>query len=76
MLHCSHPDCGWQAIAPSEEAARTQYADHLVDEHARTVEADIPEGMVQIRLHDDGEWITTTVEDAHDLHDAAHHDDT
>lgn len=74
MVRCSHPDCAWQAIAPSEDAALTQYAAHLVDEHTRTVDADIPEGMVQIKLRSDDEWVTTTLEEARDLHDAVHED--
>lgn len=74
MLRCSHPDCGWQAIAPSEAAAWDQYGRHLVDAHARTVDADIPEGMVQIKLQEDDEWITATVEEAQRLHDSVHGD--
>lgn len=72
MLRCSHPGCSWQALAPSESVAWTRYAEHLVAEHARSVDADIPEGMVQIKLDADEGWITTTVEEAHRLHDAAH----
>lgn len=74
MLRCSHPGCAWQAIAPSAEAASEQYAEHLVTEHAKTVDVDIPDGMVQVKLEADGEWITTTPEEARELHDAAHHD--
>lgn len=72
MKHCPHPGCSWQAIAPTTDAALTQYAEHLVEEHSRTVDVDIPEGMVQIKLHEDGEWITTTFEEAKKLHDTAH----
>jgi len=72
MIRCSHPGCPWQAIAPSTAAARAQYAEHLVAEHATDVDADIPEGMVQVKLHEDGEWITTTIEEARALHEAAH----
>ncbi|MFB6074159.1 MAG: hypothetical protein ABEJ89_04025 [Haloarculaceae archaeon] len=72
MVYCSHPGCGWQSIAPSEAAAWDQYAEHLVAEHADEVEADIPEGMVQIKLGPDEEWVTATVEEAHQLHDEVH----
>jgi predicted small metal-binding protein len=74
MVQCSYSDCSWQAIAPSEEAAWKQYAEHIVDDHARTVDAEIPDGMVQIKLERGGEWITTTTEDARQLHDAVHGD--
>ncbi|WP_396612722.1 DUF1059 domain-containing protein [Haloferax sp. S1W] len=72
MRRCSHPGCSWQAIAPSDDAALEQYAEHLVNAHAKTVEADIPDGMVQIKLREDDEWITTTFEEARDLHDSFH----
>lgn len=72
MIRCSHPGCPWQAIAPSEAAAWRQYAEHLVDEHAQDVSVDIPDGMVQVKLEADGEWITTTMEEARELHDAVH----
>lgn len=72
MVRCSHPGCSWQAIAPSESAAWSQYAEHLVAEHARTVDADVPEGMVQVKLREGDEWITATVEEARELHDAVH----
>jgi predicted small metal-binding protein len=74
MVRCSHDGCSWQAIAPSEAAAVEQYAEHMVDEHAREVEAEIPEGMVQVKLERGGEWITTTPEDARKLHDVVHDD--
>jgi predicted small metal-binding protein len=74
MVHCSHPGCSWQAIAPSENAAWTQYAEHLVEEHAETVDVDVPDGMVQVKLRADGEWITATPEEARELHDAVHGD--
>ncbi len=72
MLCCSHPGCSWRAVAPSRDAAWDQYAEHLVGEHARTVDADIPEGMVQVRFGTDEEWVTTTPEEAHRLHDDIH----
>jgi hypothetical protein len=31
MIECSRDGCSWQAIAPSEEAAWSQYAAHLVE---------------------------------------------
>lgn len=74
MVQCSYSGCSWRAIAPSEEAAWEQYAEHIVDEHARTVEAEIPEGKVQIKLESEGEWITTTMEEARKLHEAVHGD--
>jgi predicted small metal-binding protein len=74
MIRCSQPGCAWQAIAPSEDAAWTQYAEHLVDEHAQSVDVDIPEGMVQVRFGEDDEWVTVTAEEARELHDAVHGD--
>lgn len=71
MVRCSHHDCSWHAIAPSEDAAWGQYAEHLVAEHAKTVDVDIPEGMVQVRFRDD-EWITTTLDEARRLHETAY----
>lgn len=72
MIDCPYDGCSWQAIAPSEDAALAQYAEHMVDEHSKTVDADIPEGMVQVKLREGGEWITTTPEEARKLHDAVH----
>lgn len=72
MLRCSHSGCPWRSIAPSEAAARRQYAEHLVEAHSTPVDADVPEGMVQVKLEAGGEWITTTVEHARELHDAVH----
>jgi predicted small metal-binding protein len=74
MIRCSHPGCSWQAIAPSENAAWNQYAEHLVDEHAQSVDVDIPEGMVQVRFGEDDEWVTVSAEEARELHDAVHDD--
>jgi hypothetical protein len=65
MKRCSYPACSWQAIAPSPDAAWSQYAEHIVAEHSQPVDADVPPGMVQLRFDDDGEWITVSVEDAH-----------
>jgi hypothetical protein len=72
MVQCSHAGCSWQSIAPSEDVAWEQYASHVVAEHARTVEADVPEGKVQIKLREDDEWITATAEEAWKLHQAVH----
>jgi predicted small metal-binding protein len=69
---CSYPDCSWRPVAPSADAARRQYAAHVVDAHARTVETDIPEGMVQVKLQADGEWLTVTPEEARRLHRKRH----
>lgn len=69
MMRCHHPGCRWQAIAPSAALAREQYLQHLVDAHAEQVEADIPEGMVQVKVGDDDEWRTVTPEEARRLHD-------
>ncbi|KAB1196352.1 MULTISPECIES: DUF1059 domain-containing protein [Haloferax] len=74
MKRCSHPGCSWRSIAPSEDAALAQFAEHLVESHSKTVDVDIPEGMVQIKLHEEGEWVTTTFEEARKLHDRSHDD--
>lgn len=74
MVQCSYDDCSWRAIAPSEDAGMLQYAEHIINEHGRTVDEEIPDGMVQVKLEREGDWITTTVEEAHELHDAIHDD--
>lgn len=74
MIRCSHDDCAWRSIAPSREAARRSYSEHLVSEHARSVDVEVPAGMVQIRLEADGAWITTTLEEARELHRSVHRD--
>ena len=74
MLQCPHTGCRWHAIAPSKNVALRRYAEHIVDEHSTAVDADVPEGMVQVRLRRDGPWITTTRERARELHDALHED--
>lgn len=33
MMECPDPDCSWRAIAPSENAARKTYLEHVVVEH-------------------------------------------
>lgn len=74
MVECSYSGCSWRSIAPSESAAWRQYAEHIVGEHGRTVSEEIPDGMVQVKLERDGDWITTTVQEARRLHDAMHED--
>ncbi|WP_411963353.1 hypothetical protein [Haloferax sp. YSMS24] len=74
MKRCSHPGCAWQSIAPSADAALEQYAEHLVNAHSKTVDADVPDGMVQIRFSEEDEWVTTTFEEARELHDEVHDD--
>lgn len=71
-MRCHRPGCSWEAIAPSRAAAREQYAEHLVEAHATTVEADVPEGMVQVKSGDADEWTTVTVEEARRLHGEHH----
>ncbi|WP_049970738.1 hypothetical protein [Haladaptatus cibarius] len=70
MIQCGQHDCGWMAIAPSERSAWKQYESHLLREHVETVEieAEIPDGYVQIRTND-GEWKTMTAEDAKKFYD-------
>ncbi|WP_132059546.1 hypothetical protein [Halorussus amylolyticus] len=67
MLRCDQPGCRWTAFAPSETAAREQYRDHLADAHVEEVDAEIPEGMVQVRI--DGEWQTVTPDEAKSLYE-------
>lgn len=74
MVRCPRTGCRWQSIAPSEEAARTQYAKHLVAEHTTEVDAEIPDGMVEVRLGEDDEWRLMTVEEAKALHEDHHGD--
>lgn len=71
-MRCSHRGCSWRSIAPSTTAAAEQYADHLVTAHATTVDADIPDGMVQIKLGSEGDWVTTTPEEAFEIHERLH----
>lgn len=74
MYRCERPGCGWQSIAPSADAAFDQYVEHLVAEHAEQVDADVPDGMVQVRLDGDGEWLTVTPAEARRLHRERHGD--
>lgn len=68
MMQCSRPGCGWQAIAPSTAAAREQYLVHLVEAHTQDVDAEIPDGMVQVHVGDD-EWVTVSFDEATALHE-------
>lgn len=67
MKQCSRPGCRWQALAPSSAAEREQYLDHLVDAHTQEVDAEVPEGMVQVHVGDD-EWVTVSLDEANELH--------
>ena len=73
MIRCGYDGCGWVAIAPSRQAAREQYDQHIVAEHVEEVDVaeKIPEGMVQVKVGE-GDWETMTPEEAKSLHDDAH----
>jgi hypothetical protein len=73
-MRCERPGCGWAAVAPSDVVAREQYAEHLVEAHASTVDAEVPEGMVQVQV--DGQWATVTPAEARRLHDERYGDDS
>lgn len=73
-MRCHAPGCRWQAVAPSPAAAREQYLRHLADEHVREVDAELPDGMVQVRFDADDEWLTVPPEAARRLHDARYGD--
>lgn len=75
MRQCPLPHCGWQAIAPSEEAASRQLEEHFLEVHTEEVDADIPEGMVQVRCGPDDEWRTMTPEEARAFHQALYRGD-
>ncbi|MFB6188770.1 MAG: hypothetical protein ABEI57_02700 [Halapricum sp.] len=75
MIRCPHPGCVWQSIAASQAGARQQYADHLVEAHADRVEADIPDGMVQVRVDEEDDWRTMTPEQARAFHRGVHETD-
>lgn len=49
-----------------------QYAEHVVEEHARSVDAPVPDGKVQVKLREDGMWVTATPEEARELHEVLH----
>ena len=74
MLNCPHDGCSWQAIAPSTDAAQQQLAKHAVEEHAIPTDADIPDGKFEVKLEEDGEWMTVTAREAKQLHDGVHED--
>lgn len=74
MVRCDYDDCGWQAIAPSATVAAEQYAEHIVTAHAESVDAEIPDGMVQVRDGEESEWRTMTVEQALAFHRSVHDD--
>ena len=71
MIRCNQPGCRWEAIAPSQQAAKEQFRRHLVDEHLEEVDADVPEGMVQVKTGED-EWTTMKPEEARAYHESAH----
>lgn len=66
MITCPHRECGWQAIAPSERAARRKYASHVVEAHGKSVDAEIPEGTIEVKHDGDDEWEQIPVEDVSD----------
>lgn len=72
MVRCAYDDCGWQSIAPSEAAAEEQYAEHIVTAHTTSVDADVPDGMVEVRNGEDTEWRTMTLEQALAFHETIH----
>lgn len=74
MHRCDREGCGWQAIAPTGAAAAEQFARHLVAAHGRETDADVPEGMVQVRTGEDDEWTTMTLEEAKAFHATRHGD--
>jgi hypothetical protein len=55
-------------------AAEEALAEHVVREHATEVDADVPEGMVQVRVGD-GEWRTMTPAAARAYHESLHADE-
>lgn len=74
MVRCSYEACPWQSIAPSDSAAQKQLAKHVVERHGVQVDADVPDGKVQVRFADDGEWQTVTAAEAKRLHEERHDD--
>lgn len=59
-------------MAPTEAAGVRQLATHVVTEHATEVDAEVPEGMVQVKLDAESEWLTVTPAEAQALHDRVH----
>ena len=74
MLSCSHDDCSWRPVAPSKDAARQQLAEHVVEEHSRSVDVDIPDGKIEVKFEKDGEWMTVTAEEANQLYEQSRDD--
>lgn len=58
----------------SGEGKNYHFDEYFVEAHAEEVEAETPDGMVQVQLEQDGEWITTTIEGARELHESMHED--
>jgi predicted small metal-binding protein len=63
MITCPHPDCGWQAIAPSERVAHEQYASHVVEVHGEVVDVEVPDGTIEVKHDADDEWQRIPVEE-------------
>ena len=74
-MQCRYEECGWRAIAPSARAAREQYTEHVVEEHTAEVDAEVPDGMVQVRTGGDEEWELMTFEEAREFGREHHADD-
>jgi len=55
MSVCPHPDCDWRPIAPSSSGRLEKVVTHLVEEHAREVDGDVPDGGFEVR-RDGGDW--------------------
>lgn len=72
MLRCHYVGCGWHALAPSERAAREQLDAHIAAAHVSEVDAEVPDGMVQVKTGDDDEWRTVPPEEAARLHEREH----
>lgn len=66
MITCPHPDCGWQAIAPSERVAHEQYASHVVEVHGDVVDVEVPDGTIEVKHDADDEWQRIPVEELSD----------
>lgn len=75
MIRCTQPGCRWQAIAASREAAEAQLDEHLREEHLEDVPAELPEGVVQVKVDEDDDWQTLTLEDVDRLFEDARSDD-
>lgn len=62
MIRCDL--CEWFTVA-SGLPGEHQYREHIKEEHIEEVDADIPEGMVQVKIR--GEWVTLTPEEAREV---------